>query len=475
MVRNIFLFFVLLLPKTLTAEFSVLPLPTSAYGPPVQNQSLWEILWNRIEVCPFNFIATTIFFLAILHTFFASKFEKISQEITATDNFSYAKKVFFHFLGEIEAIFGIWLIPLIFFMLILFDWHTVERYFQSVSYTEPLFIVVIMSIAASNPVMSFAQSCMEKIAKIGHSTVFSWWFSILTIGPLLGSIITEPAAITISAMLLAKQFFDLNPSLPLKYATLGLLFVNISVGGTLTNFAAPPVLMVANKWNWDLSYMFSHFGIKAIIGIVISNLLYALIFKKEFHSLNSKKQNIPTCKNEPVHGLIIFVHLFFLAWTVISIHTPSLFIIAFLFFIAFTKMTPRYQSALDLKSPILVGFFLAGLVTHGGLQQWWIEPILGKLNELTLFVGATALSAFNDNAAITYLASLVTEISSTPDLQRAVVYGAVTGGGLTLIANAPNPAGQSILQKYFGNEISPSKLFLGAIAATLIMAYCFTF
>jgi Na+/H+ antiporter NhaD/arsenite permease-like protein len=122
-----------------------------------------------------------------------------------------------------------------------------------------------------------------------------------------------------------------------------------------------------------------------------------------------------------------------------------------------------------------VGFFLAGLVTHGSLQQWWIEPLLGRMNETLLFLGATVLTAFNDNAAITYLSSLVPAIGANIGLQHAVVFGAVTGGGLTVIANAPNPAGQAILQDYFPEKISPPKLFLSALAPTVILALCFNY
>jgi Na+/H+ antiporter NhaD/arsenite permease-like protein len=85
----------------------------------------------------------------------------------------------------------------------------------------------------------------------------------------------------------------------------------------------------------------------------------------------------------------------------------------------------------------------------------------------TLFYGATGLTALTDNAALTYLGSLVEGISA--ELKYALVAGAVTGGGLTVIANAPNPAGVGILQtaKAFGSEgISPLFLLLGALPPT---------
>jgi Na+/H+ antiporter NhaD/arsenite permease-like protein len=83
-----------------------------------------------------------------------------------------------------------------------------------------------------------------------------------------------------------------------------------------------------------------------------------------------------------------------------------------------------------------------------------------------VYYGATALTAVTDNAALTYLASLVEGL--TPEFQYAVVAGAVTGGGLTVIANAPNPAGQAVLQKYFSDrEVRPLGLLAAALPPTL--------
>ena len=88
-----------------------------------------------------------------------------------------------------------------------------------------------------------------------------------------------------------------------------------------------------------------------------------------------------------------------------------------------------------------------------------------------MLLAATGLTAFNDNAAITYLATLVPDLSES--LKLAVVGGAVAGGGLTVIANAPNPAGQSILSKYFPDGVSPKNLALAALGPTAVMVFCF--
>jgi Na+/H+ antiporter NhaD/arsenite permease-like protein len=296
----------------------------------------------------------------------------------------------------------------------------------------------------------------------------------------LGSFITEPAAMTISALLLLENFYRYNPSERLKYATLGLLFVNVSVGGTLTHFAAPPVLMVASTWGWDLLHMASHFGWKAVVGILCANSLYYMVFKQEFASMAAqrKPEGEAMLYGAPVddHRMripkwVTAVHLLALGWTVFTAHYTALYIGGFLMFLAFTQATTQFQSPIQFRGPILVGFFLAGLVIHGTLQQWWIEPVLRSLDTLPLLLGSTVLTAFNDNAAITYLASLVPGF--TEEMKYAVVAGAVAGGGLTVIANAPNPAGQSILSPSFKEGIAPGKLFAGAIIPTIIMVLAF--
>jgi hypothetical protein len=288
---------------------------------------------------------------------------------------------------------------------------------------------------------------------------------------------------TISALLLARQFYDLDPSPRLKYATLGLLFVNVSIGGTLTHFAAPPVLMVARVWEWDTPFMLGHFGWRSAVAIIASTLLYYVFFRGELVTL-ARKHPVPdvdepdTGANEvapasplPVPLWLVAIHVAFMVWTVVNAHYTALFIGSFLIFLGFARATAAYQGRVDLRGPLLVGFFLAGLVIHGGLQAWWIAPVLASLSEEPLFLGATMLTAFNDNALITYLATLVPDFSEP--MKIAVVEGAVTGGGLTIIANAPNPAGQAILGRFFGGAVLPIYLFAGALVPTLLAIVVF--
>jgi len=465
------------------------PRPLDSYGDEGSNDVL-TVLANRAFADKFNLVATIIFLLAIIHTFLAPRIlawshrlqdehEERLQQLwgnapgAGRPHWQSIPAAILHFFGEVEVVFGLWTVPLAVAMFFQKGAGVTREYFdQDVSYIEPLFVVVIMAIAASRPVVDFAVRMLELIAGASPAR---WWIALLTLGPLLGSFITEPAAMTICALLLGREFYRLGPSTAFKYATLGLLFVNISVGGAMTNFAAPPVLIVADKWDWSSLYMLEQFGLRALAGILVANAVYFLIFRKQFAEMAEYRAVNPPQEPEglePVPLWVTLVHFAFLAWTVVVAHEPALFIGGFLFFLGFATSTAAYQEEINLRPPMLVGFFLAGLVVHGGLQGWWIEPVLSRLTEFPLLIGATVLTAFNDNAAVTYLATLVPNLADS--LKAAVVSGAIAGGGLTVIANAPNPAGQSLLQRYFPDGgIKPGALFVAALFPTLVMLALF--
>ena len=457
-------------------------------------EGIWDKISYRAEQVPFLLVATIIFILAIAHTFFAVPLTKYSHKLQhdhdakirqakeaqgesakGYDMVSF-KATFFHFLGEIEAIFGIWVLVLIGAIMSFYDVGTVNSYISGVNFTEPMFVVIIMALASTRPVLRFAENALSFFAKFGKETPAAWWLSLLIVAPILGSFITEPGAMTIAAMLLAKKFYKLKPSPMLAYGTLGLLFVNISVGGVLTNFAAPPVLMVAGKWGLTSMEMFLHFGDKAVVGILLSTGVYYAFFRKELNELANKledhdgdgKGDLQDDHSRPIPAWITITHLLFMAWTVYFAHTPALFIGGFLFFLAFRQGTAHHQFNVQLRGPILVGFFLAGLVIHGGLQGWWLGPVIASLSETPLFIGSVVLTSFNDNAAITFLASQVDGLAA--NLKYAILAGAVCGGGLTVIANAPNPAGQALLSRFFGDGVSPGKLLMGALIPTIIVS-----
>jgi hypothetical protein len=471
---------------------ALIEFPKNLSSYPAIAGGLLDVLRARIEADPFNAFATGIFLLAIAHTFIASWFTAAAHRLQERQDARLSRAGLagrpsvaaeaLHFLGEVEVVFGLWTMPLMIAIIAFHGWTTSVQYVNStVNYTEPLFVVVIMALASTRPIVNLAEAALRRLARLGGATPGAWWIVILTVGPLLGSFITEPAAMTISALLLARQFFDLGPPARLCYATLGLLFVNVSIGGTLTHFAAPPVLIVAREWEWTTPFMLGHFGWRAVIAIAVSTGTYYAIFRRELADLGRKQAvaEIEQAADEAPVGQrllaipawVTAVHLGFMAWTVVNSHYPALFIAGFLFFLGFAKATAAYQARTDIKTPLLVGFFLAGIVVHGGVQGWWIAPVLSSLSENGLFWTATVLTAFNDNALITKLATLVPGFADA--FKIAVVEGAVTGGGLTVIANAPNPAGQALLGRFFGESVNPFKLLAAAVPPTLIAAAAF--
>ncbi len=472
---------------------SLIEFPRGLAGyPSAAGRQLIDVLRERVALDPFNAFATAVFLLAVIHTFLAPRFITASHAVQARHSRRMAAEgrlstpsvlaEMLHFLGEVEVVFGLWTLPLLAGIIGAEGWETATHYLNTtVNYTEPLFVIVIMALASTRPIIGLAELSLRALARIGGATPGAWWVVILIVAPLLGSFITEPAAMTIAALLLARQFYDLKPSPSLRYGTLGLLFVNVSIGGTLTHFAAPPVLMVAREWEWTTPFMIGHFGWRAALAIVISTVAYYLFYRHEFARLAASKPvpEVELAAAEaqggysllPVPAWVTAVHVGFMIWTVANAHYPALFVGGFLFFLGFAKATAAYQSEMDMKTPMLVGFFLAGIVIHGGLQGWWIGPVLSGLSEQGLFWAATVLTAFNDNALITKLATLVPDLDSA--LKIAVVEGAVTGGGLTVIANAPNPAGQALLARFFDHSVSPPKLLAAALIPTLIAAAMF--
>lgn len=414
-------------------------------------------------------ISTVLFFIAIIHTFLVSKFEHIADR---KPKGSLSANTW-HFLAEVEVVFGIWAFVFITAYIFLKGPTEAISYIDGLNYTEPAFVFVIMCIAATRPIILLAQKIIQFFANLIPfvEKKMAFYLSALIIGPLLGSFITEPATMTVTALILLESFYKQNVSMKFKYATLGLLFVNVSVGGTLTHFAAPPVLMVASKWGWDTLHMLEFFGYKSMLAIIASTSLYAFVFKKELRgkvALKEKEENyfIPKFWK-------ILVHVLFLFLVVYTAHHPKMFIGIFCFFLGFVKITEKYQDKLQIKTAFLVAFFLAGLVTLGSMQAWWLQPLLTKMSDLALFLGATSLTAITDNAALTYLGSLV-DLSETS--KYALVAGAVAGGGLTVIANAPNPAGFGILKETFGEDgINPLRLFLAALIPTIITVLCLLF
>lgn len=402
-------------------------------------------------------IGAGLFAVALLHTFSTKYFDRLSETRPAHAGL-------WHFLAEVEVVFGLWAMVMVVAMFALEGKQAATHYLDTRNYTEPLFVFAIMVAAASKPVIQIAGAITRLLTRlIPLPSAMASTLVILSAVPLMGSLITEPAAMTLAALLLRDGVFKLGISNRLKYGILGVLFVNVSIGGTLTPYAAPPVLMVAGAWGWDLTFMLTQFGGKAALAVGINAAALVALFAKEFIRLRP-----PPAKAEVMPPLLVqIIHIGFLVGIVVFAHHPAVFLGLFLFFLGFTAAYERYQSPLILREGLLVAFFLAGLVVLGGQQQWWLEPLLISMNSDAVFFGATALTAITDNAALTYLGSLVPGLSD--EFKYALVAGAVAGGGLTIIANAPNPAGASILKSGFdGESINAGGLFLAALGPTAI-------
>lgn len=407
-------------------------------------------------------IGLVLFVVALLHTFSTHMFEVLAHRHPRHAGL-------FHLLGEVEVVFGFWAFVLMGFMALVEGRTAAVDYAESRHYTEPLFVFVVMVVAASRPVLEAARALLRILARLApvRSEVAQAWLALALV-PLCGSLITEPAAMTLAALMLAPAVFRQGMPEWLKYGALGVLFVNVSIGGTLTSYAAPPVLMVAGTWGWDSTWMLTHIGWRALVAVVFNATVITFLLRSHLRQLDTSVDG----ETAPVPPLVSLIHLAFLAAVVLLAHHPVLFMGLFLLFLGFTQAYNRYQSPLILKEGLLVGFFLAGLVVLGGMQQWWLQPVVSSLGPTALFFGALGLTAVTDNAALTYLGSLITGLSDHE--KYMLVAGAVGGGGLTVIANAPNPAGAALLRHGFADEsIGAVWLFLGALGPTCAAAIMF--
>ena len=410
-----------------------------------------------------DLLAVIVFGLALVHTFAAPVFERRARR-------SQRHAGLWHLLGEVEVVFGLWALVLVALMALVAGGAQAVAYAETRQYTEPLFVFVIMVVAASRPVLDAVRAVLGGLARYAplRPALAQVWLCLAVV-PLIGSLITEPAAMTLAALLLAPRLFEAAVPEALKYGALGVLFVNVSVGGTLTSFAAPPVLMVASAWQWDSAFMATHFGWKAALAVLVNASAITALLARHL-PVQPAPESAPTDGRVP--AVVSVIHLAFLAAVVAFAHHPVIFLGVFLLFLGYTQAYARHQSPLLLKEGLLVGFFLAGLVVLGGLQTWWLQPTISRLQPTALFFGALGLTALTDNAALTYLGSLIDGLSH--EARYMLVAGAVAGGGLTVIANAPNPAGVTLLKHGFKDgSIGALGLLLGALPPTAVAAACF--
>ncbi len=412
-----------------------------------------------------EYLATALFALAIIHTFSVPVFARLANK-------GGPHAGMWHLLSEVEAVFGVWAAVLVACMVLFSGVGPAVSYVESSNFTEPAFVFAIMVVAASRPIIAVVDVLVKMLARmLPMRRELSMYFVTLSFVPLAGSFITEPAAMTLAALLLRDAYFRRHGQEGFKYMTLGVLFVNVSIGGVLTAYAAPPVLMVASTFGWDSVYMATHFGWRAAVAVIFSAAAATFVCRR--YLLDGTIGVSATEEGRaPVPPIFMAIHIAFLVAIVLSAHHMPIFLGLLLLFIGFAYAYSHHQNPLLIREGLMVGFFLAGLVVLGGLQKWWLQDLLGGLPPAVLYWGATALTAVTDNAALTYLGSLVDGTSE--HWRYMLVAGAVTGGGLTVIANAPNPAGFAILKGTFPDgAISPLKLLLAALPPTLVAAVMF--
>ncbi|KRH78642.1 hypothetical protein FERRO_16340 [Ferrovum sp. JA12] len=404
-----------------------------------------------------NWLYLTVLVLTLLHSLLASYFLLLEK-------FFPRQKRLLHALTEIEIIFPLWAVILCCIIFFKEGTSSLIDYIESLHFTEALFIIAIMTVAGTQPILIVIENFLiGAVKKLPFKPAITIFCITLTVLPLLGSFITEPAAMTVAVLLLKQTIFSKIHSEKLKYAILAILLVNISIGGALTPFAAPPILMVAEAWQWNLSFMFSHFALNILFIVCLNTLVGLGLFFKEIDQIKYSF----SLTARAVNPFIVLTHILFIVVIMVFSHSPLIFLGLLVLFIAFTQFFSIHQTPLLLKESALVGLFLASLIVIESKQSGWLSPIISSMKYYQVYVGSALITAVTDNAALTYLGTLLP--NPPENFKLALVKGAIAGGGLTLIANAPNPIAGKFLKPYFvHHRILAKELFKSALVPTLI-------
>lgn len=431
---------------------------------------------------PFEILTLIVFICAIIHTFLTPRLFLLSKKMAVKAEKGKKNWRIYHFCSEliyfaseVEVVFGLWVFPLIVAYPFFFSTKEVVNYINSHDYSAPFYFTVIMVIVGTRPILYFAEGLLEKLAKLGKDTPAAWWWTIMMAGPLLSIILKEPGAMTLSAIVLAHKFYHYKPSLKFQYATLALLFSNISLSALLNPYASKSLFLISSELRWEFQYLFFQFGWKALIAILLNNTTYFFFFRKEFQKSNFPKKIPLRKKSRHAPPLwITIIHLIFVFLIAYNASYFPIFIAFFVIFLGFYRATSFYQDPLKLQPAILVGFFFASLMLHGELQAWWVSAIWNNLSPWMTLVSSTIFSTFIDDATLLYIFSKLPR----PLFENSINYviaGALSSGGLTIIANGPNLIGYSFLREFFGEKISFFPLFLAALLPTVINLLAFWF
>ena len=148
-----------------------------------------------------DLIAAGFFAAALLHTFAAKQFERLSRRFPRHAGL-------FHLLGEVEVVFGFWALALIATLAAVFGGADAVAYAESRNFAEPLFVFVVMVVAGSRPVLSAVLGAVELLTRVlpAPRALAMTWLGLAAV-PLMGSLITEPAAMTLAALKLHPLAF----------------------------------------------------------------------------------------------------------------------------------------------------------------------------------------------------------------------------------------------------------------------------
>ncbi|AAP05554.1 putative Na+/H+ antiporter [Chlamydia caviae] len=380
---------------------------------------------------------------------------------------------FYRLISRVELVFVLWAAPLFLWFLYSEGYRVTMSYFNSRNYVFSLFIVIMLILLESRPIVYFSECIFSNIAKIGRQSPRCWWWTLMIAAPLSGALLKETGAMIIAATLLVRNFYKFSPSPRFAYATMGLLFSNISIGGLTSALSSRALFIILPSVKWNNSFILKYFCWKSIIAILLSTTIYYLIFRKEFNNFPKVVIN-PSMMNERVPKWIIFVHIILVGSVILARSVPLLMAAIFLFYLGFQKFTIFYQHSINISKVCFVGLFYAGLVIFGELQEWWVLELMHRMSDFGYIITSYTLSIFLDNALVNYLVHNLPV--ATDCFLYLVIAGCMSAGGLTIVSNMPNIVGYLILRPSFpSSSLSLGWLFLFALGPSIISLMTFWF
>lgn len=432
---------------------------------------------------PLQLGATFFFILSVIHAFLTPRLYNMYLRIRHQKILFPERKKKYLVLTEITRMFSrielvmlLWSVPFLLWFVYSENYKVMIGYLTSRNYMASLFIIVMMILVESNPIIYLSETLLNRLVqKIGKHSPVAWWWVILLVSPMLSSLLKETGAMVIATMLLIRKFYIHNPSKKFAYATMGLLFSNISIGGLLTITSSRAMFMIMPTLKWSSHFIWAHFTWKAFLAILFSTTIYYLYFKKElkeFVKTDAQQED----NNESIKApwWVVCIHICFV-WALLQCKTsPVLIISVFLCYLCFRCFTYSYQNIIDVNKACLIGLFYSGLVILGDLQEWWVLKLMQNQSDFGHMIISFGLSIFLDNALVNYL---VHNLSVSHDCYHyLVITGCMAAGGLTVATNLPNIVGYTILRRGLKLKLpSLVGLFLAAIIPASINFFVFWF